>query len=34
MVMANRAVPMSEFHGEGVDLLATRARPHALAASP
>jgi hypothetical protein len=34
MVMANRAVPMSEFHGDGVDLLATRVRPSAPATQP
>jgi hypothetical protein len=34
MVMADRAVPMSEFHGEGVDLLTTRVRPPAPATQP
>ena len=34
MVMADRAVPMSEFHGDGVDLLATRLRPPAPATHP
>ncbi len=34
MVMADRAVPMSEFHGDGVDLLATRVRPPAPTTQP
>lgn len=34
MVMADRKVPMSELHGDGVDLLTARVRPPAPATKP